>query len=106
MNGIYALVFGIITLMVAFVRALRSLLYVLFSMNTAKNAKWFKPFGWFYRPVAVPGYVIFFLMFLFCLHIIIATTVRSHSLADVLYGVFPFIIPAVGVYLWVASKTS
>jgi len=36
---------------------------------------WFKPWGWFYRPVAWPGWLAFFLTVLFCLQVLRPSTV-------------------------------
>lgn len=105
MNGIVALVFGIITLMVAFVRAVRSLIIVII-MKITKSMKWFRPFGWIYKPISLPGYTVFFVVAVFCLHILIASFSQSHSVGDALYTAFPFVIPAFGAYLWIGSKAS
>lgn len=105
MNGLVALVFGIITLMVAFVRAVRSLIIVII-MKITKSMKWFKPFGWIYKPVSLPGYTVFFIVSVFCLHILIAAFNQSQSLTGALYTAFPFVIPALGAYLWIGSKAS
>jgi hypothetical protein len=105
MNGIYALIFGTIMLLVAFVRAIRSLIIVI-AMAVTKTMKWFKPFGWLYRPVSLPGYGILFIFTVFCLHIFFAALMQSHSLGSALYASFPFVIPAFGLYLWVGSKAS
>ncbi|MEK9160475.1 MAG: hypothetical protein AAB440_00355 [Patescibacteria group bacterium] len=105
MNGMYALVFGIITLFVAFVRAVRSLVVVIF-MKARKSMKWFVSFGWLYRPVSLFGYVVFFIFLVFSFHILIAALVQTQSLAGALYTAFPFVIPAFGLYMWIGSKAS
>lgn len=105
MNGIYALVFGTIMLLVAFVRALRSLVIVTL-MKIGKSMKWFRPFGWLYKPISLPGYLILFVMLVFSFHIIIAAAVNASSVPEALYAAFPFVAPAFGAYLWIGSKSS
>ncbi len=31
---------------------------------------------------------------------------RSHSASDTFYGIFPFVVPALGIPGWIASKTT
>jgi hypothetical protein len=67
---------------------------------------WFKPWGWIYRPVSVPGFVLLLLTVGFCAQVFLAVDRNSHSVSDTLYGVFPFIVPSLIVLNWVASRTS
>jgi drug/metabolite transporter (DMT)-like permease len=67
---------------------------------------WFKEWGWIYRPLAWPGWVAVLLTVMFCVQVFVAVDRHSHSASDTLYGIFPFVVPAFGVLLWVASKTS
>jgi len=67
---------------------------------------WFKPWGWLYRPVAWPGWVLLLLTLIFCVQVFVAVDRHSHSVSDTLYGIFPFWVPAVGILGWVASKTA
>ncbi len=67
---------------------------------------WFKPWGWIYRPVSWQGILIALLTLAFCVQVFIAVDSRSHSVSDTLYGIFPYIVPALIVLNWVASKAS
>jgi hypothetical protein len=67
---------------------------------------WFRPIGWVYRPASVPGVVITALALVFCAQVFVAVDRQAHSVSDTLYGVFPFIVPALIVLNWIASKTS
>jgi hypothetical protein len=67
---------------------------------------WFKEWGWIYRPVAWPGWLALLLVLTFCVQVFVAVDRHSHSVSDTFYGVFPYIVPALGVLGWVAAKTS
>ena len=67
---------------------------------------WFRPVGWVYRPASLPGVVITALALVFCAQVFVAVDRRAHSVSDTLYGVFPFIVPALMVLNWIASKSS
>ena len=51
---------------------------------------WFLPFGWFARPVSLPGWLATLLALAFCANVFWAIDRHSHSVTDTLYGVFPF----------------
>ena len=67
---------------------------------------WFKPWGWIYRPVSVPGVLLVAMAVVFCVQVFIAVDRRSHSVSDTFYGIFPFVVPCLMLLNWVASKTS
>jgi len=67
---------------------------------------WFRPWGWIYRPVAVQGWIVLALTFMFCVNVSIAVDHHSHSVSDTLYGIFPFVVTAFGIAGWIASRTS
>jgi len=67
---------------------------------------WFRPLGWFYVPVSVPGALLTLLVLAFCVHIFLFIDGRSHSNTDTLYGIFPFVVPALLGLDWVARRTS
>jgi len=69
------------------------------------KAKWFRECGWFYVPVAVPGWILSLLTVLFCLQVFVAIDRHSHSASDTLYGIFPFWVSACTVFGWIASRT-
>ena len=70
------------------------------------KAGWFKPWGWIYRPVSWQGILIVLLDLAFCVQVFIVVDHNSHSVSDTLYGIFPYVIPALILLNWVASKTS
>ena len=67
---------------------------------------WFRPWGWIYRPVAWQGWVLVFITGIFCVQVFTAVDRHSHSVSDTLYGIFPYFVPALGVLIWIASRTS
>jgi len=67
---------------------------------------WFKEWGWIYRPVAWPGWLAVLLTMGFCGQVFLAVDRHSHSVSDTLYGIFPYIVPALGILGWIAAKTS
>ena len=70
------------------------------------SRKWFKPWGWIYRPTSVEGAVVTLFALLFCINVFIAIDRHSHSVTDTLYGIFPFFVPTLMLLNWVASKSS
>lgn len=71
-----------------------------------KSRIWFKPWGWFYFPVSVAGWLALALTLLFFVNTFLAIDRHSHSVSDTLYGIFPYWVPALGILLWIASRTS
>ena len=70
------------------------------------RSKWFRKAGWIFIPTAVPGMIVAAVFLLFCVHIFVFIDNRSHSVSDTLYGIFPFVVPAFLLYLWIGSETS
>ncbi len=70
------------------------------------SKKWFKEKGWFYIPRKWQGYVTVVLVFAYCASVVTTVDRQAHSISDFLYGIFPYVVPALGIYLWVGSKTS
>ena len=68
--------------------------------------RWFAPVGWIYRPASWQGALITLLAFVFCAQVFVAVDRHSHSASDTLYGIFPFVLPALIVLNWIASKSS
>jgi len=68
--------------------------------------RWFTVWGWIHRPVSWQGLALVLLCAVFCVQVFIAVDRHSHSASDMLYGVFPYVVPALVVLEWVASKTS
>ena len=69
------------------------------------KAPWFRPWGWFYRPVTAPAWLVVALALAFCVHIFLFFDSRSHSVTDTLYHVFPFVVPTFLFTEWIARKT-
>jgi hypothetical protein len=67
---------------------------------------WFQAWGWIYRPVSWQGFGLTLLTLLFCVQVFVAVDRHSHSVSDTLYGIFPFVVPALMLLNWAASKTS
>jgi drug/metabolite transporter (DMT)-like permease len=68
--------------------------------------RWFVSWGWVFRPVRWPGFVVVLLAAIFCVQVFLAVDRTSHSVSDTLYGVFPFFVPCLMLLYWIASKTS
>ena len=66
---------------------------------------WFKEWGWLYRPVAWPGWLALILTLSFCVNVFTAVDRHSHSVSATLYGIFPFVVPTLGIVGWIASHT-
>lgn len=67
---------------------------------------WFKPWGWIYRPISWQGWIAVIVTVIFCLQVFTAVDRHSHSASDTLYGIFPFVVPALIILNWVASRTA
>ena len=70
------------------------------------KAVWFKSWGWIYRPVSWQGILATLVTLAFCIQVFMAVDRIAHSVSDSLYGIFPYIVPAMMLLYWVASKTS
>ena len=70
------------------------------------TSTWFRPWGWVYRPVSVPGVVVDLLAAAFCVQVFIAIDRHSHSASDTLYGIFPYFACTFLLLNWVAAKSS
>ena len=68
--------------------------------------RWFVAWGWIYRPVTWQGVGLVILTLLFCVQVFLAVDRHSHSASDTLYGIFPYLVPALMLLNWMASKTS
>ena len=67
---------------------------------------WFTTWGWIHRPTSWQGVLIVALTAVFCAQVFVAVDRHSHSASDTLYGIFPFVVPALMVLEWIASKSS
>ena len=68
--------------------------------------RWFKLWGWVYRPVSWPGLAVILVAAAFTGQVFLAVDRGSHSASDTLFGVFPYLAPFWILTYWVASKTS
>lgn len=67
---------------------------------------WFKKAGWTYRPISIEGWIIALITLALCVQVFIAVDVRTNSVSDLFYGVFPYIVAYLVVAGWIASNTS
>jgi hypothetical protein len=67
---------------------------------------WFRQWGWIYRPVAWQGWAASLVSLVFCAHVFVAVDRHSHSASDTLYGIFPYVVSALTLLNWMASKTA
>ena len=74
--------------------------------SSIMKTNWFKRWGWFYRPVSLPGVVIVTIALLFCAQVFWAVDRKSHSVTDTLYGVFPFFVCCFLLLDWIGARTS
>ena len=70
------------------------------------SLKWFRPWGWLYRPASVVGWVALLATMAFSINVFLAVDRHSHSVSDTLYGVFPYLACSFMLLNWLASKTS
>ena len=50
------------------------------------------------------GFIVVIGLLAFCVHIFVFIDRTSHSVSDTLYGIFPFVVPAFLVYIWIAKE--
>lgn len=67
---------------------------------------WFKKTGWVYIPISWEGFIIAAVFIFFCVHIFLFVDGKSHSVSDTFYGIFPYIVPAFLIYIWIAAEKS
>ena len=67
---------------------------------------WFAPWRWVYRPVSIPGWIVTLIVAWFCVHVFNVIDSTSGSASDTFYGIFPFFVPALTIWYWIASHTS
>ena len=67
--------------------------------------RWFSPWGWFFRPVSLAGWVASLLALAFCVQVFASIDRHSHSASDTLYGVFPYFASCFLLVNWLASRT-
>jgi hypothetical protein len=67
--------------------------------------RWFKAWGWIYRPVSWQGFLVVLAGLAFTFQAFMAVDARSHSISDTLYGIFPYTVITWMLVYWVATKT-
>ena len=67
---------------------------------------WFKRIGWFYLPASGAGVILTLAAFIFCAQVFLVVDRRAHSVADTLYGIFPFFVCTFLLLDWIANRTS
>lgn len=67
---------------------------------------WFRPWGWIYRPVSIPAVGLTVLTAAFCWTVIVAADRHAHSVSDLFYAIFPYVVCSLTLLYWIASKTS
>jgi len=67
---------------------------------------WFKQIGLVFRPISIAGWIVSLLAVAFCIQIFVFVDHRSHSVSDTLYSIFPYWVPTLLLWLWIADRTS
>jgi hypothetical protein len=70
------------------------------------KTRWFAPWFLTYRPVAWQGWLVVLLGFAFCVHLALFFDSRVHSVSDLFYRLFPFIVPTILAVDRIAERTS
>ncbi len=68
--------------------------------------KLFKPFGWIYKPVSIPGLLITVFLIAAFVHDFIFIDTKAHSVSDTYYNFIPYGFIYIVTYLWIGSKAS
>lgn len=71
-----------------------------------KKKRWFKEVGLIYLPIKWQGYLLTTFIIIFCINIFLVVDANSHSVSDTLYGIFPYIVPALIILYLIAAKKS
>lgn len=70
------------------------------------SKKWFKEYGWVYAPTSLQGIILIVLTLIFNFQVFMAIDRKVHSVSDLLYGIFPYLVGSLTTLFWIASKTS
>jgi len=70
------------------------------------KSPWFKQIGWFYYPITWQGIIIAILALTLCINVFVIIDIRSHSISDTLYGIFPYFVAIFLLFNWIASKST
>jgi hypothetical protein len=66
---------------------------------------WFKQWGWIHRPISWQGWMAVAVTVVLCVQVFGAVDRHSHSAIDTFCGIFPYVVPAVMLLNWLASRT-
>jgi hypothetical protein len=66
---------------------------------------WFRRFGIVFIPISIVGVILYVITLAFCATVVMAADRNSHSVSDLFYGIFPYIVSAFTVLFWIASNT-
>lgn len=64
----------------------------------------FVKWGAINRPVSPLGWMVTALAILFMAQVFVAMDARAHSVSDLLYGLYPFWVPTLLLWDWVARR--
>lgn len=67
--------------------------------------EWFQELGWIYTPISWQGLLLTLAAFLFSVHVFYIVDMESETFFEMIYGVFPYWVSALGILFWIASKT-
>ena len=67
---------------------------------------WFKKFGWFFLPTSILGWITVLLFGFLLATVVMAANRNSHSVSDMLYGIFPYAVCCFYVVNWIGSNAS
>ncbi|MBW7932569.1 MAG: hypothetical protein H3C62_02950 [Gemmatimonadaceae bacterium] len=67
---------------------------------------WFRRIGWIHVPVSLAGAFVTLGALAFCVQVFLAVDRHAHSVSDTLYGIYPFVVPTLLLWDWIATRTS
>lgn len=78
------------------------------AMNSEPSVpvRWFKRWGWFYRPVHLLGWITTVAAGAFLVQVFLAIDRNSHSATDTLYQFYVYAAPTFLGLMWIGSRTS
>ncbi len=70
------------------------------------SLRWFRRTTYWYIPCHICGWIIVLLAISFCATVVIAADRHAHSISDMLYGIYPYIVCTILVIDRIAERTS
>lgn len=77
-----------------------------FTWSTTMTSYWFRRTRYWYRPCHLIAWLILILAGIFCATVIVAINRHTHSVSDLLYGVFPYVTCTALIVDRIAERTS